>query len=365
MTERTPRRRIGVGALSAVVVLLSIIGITIAWFVNRGNGTDDSRDFRLATPETRELGSAVLASGILRLKTGSEVRVGSQASGVVSELNVTVGSHVERGGVIARIDARGLEARLALAKAETRVASEDLRRATLELSRAESLARSGLAAARDIEDRKLDVARAEAQLLRAERSVAVVETDLGYTIIRSPISGTNASVSTQKGETVAASFATPTFATVIADGALQLVALTDETDIGRIANEAAVRFTVEAFPAEEFPGRVQSIAPKGVIIAGVVNYEVLIDIGPVPPALKPDMTANVQIQTASRKALMLPAAAVQRDGAQRYVTLDRKGEALRRNVTVGVRDGGWVEIRQGVSVTDTVRVIGDAEEPKP
>lgn len=350
MTRRSPLRAVGAG-----VVLLGLV-IAGAWWWRSGPTANDAGTFKVVRPEARVLNAAVLATGTLRLKTGSEVRIGSQASGVVSKLNVTVGSEVKRGSIIARLDSRSVEARLAVAQAEIAVIEIEQQRARAELRRAEELAPLGLLAQRELEQRRLDVASAEAQRTRAERAVELIETELGHTIIRSPIDGTIAAVSTQEGETVAASFAAPTFATVIADGALQLIALVDETDIGRISPGAIVRFTVEAFPAEEFPGRVRSIAPKGVIIAGVVNYEALIDITPVPAQLKPDMTANVQIQTASRTALLLPAEAVQRDGAQRYVLLDRKGETLRRNVTVGIRDGGWLEIRQGISAGDTIRV---------
>lgn len=357
MSRGFPLRALGAGAL----VLALAAG---TWFWLRETSSDAPDAFRIVSPESRELNAAVLATGTLRLKTGSEVRIGSQVSGVVSELNVTVGSPVKRGGIIARLDSRSIDARLAVAKADVEVMDVELQRARAELRRVQTLVPSGLLSQREFDERRLDVTAAEARLRRAQRAVTLIETELGYTVIRSPIDGTIAAVSTQKGETVAASFAAPTFATVIADGALQLIALVDETDIGRITPGAAVRFTVEAFPAEEFAGRVRSIAPKGVIIAGVVNYEALIDISPVPPQLKPDMTANVQIQTASRRALMLPTEAVQRDGTQRFVLLERKGAPLRRNVTVGMREGRWIEIRQGISANETIRVPTAARESR-
>ena len=80
----------------------------------------------------------------------------------------------------------------------------------------------------------LDLADVKARLEKARRDAAVVKTDLGYAVITAPISGTVASVSTQKGETVAAAFSTPTFATIIADDAMELVAMVDETDIGNV-----------------------------------------------------------------------------------------------------------------------------------
>ncbi len=104
-----------------------------------------------------------------------------------------------------------------------------------------------LAPANDVEDRTLDLADAEARLAKARSDAAVVQSDLQYAVIRAPISGTVASVSTQKGETVAASFETPTFATIIAEDALELVALVDETDIGAVS--PATRCTLPSRPS--------------------------------------------------------------------------------------------------------------------
>jgi macrolide-specific efflux system membrane fusion protein len=173
-------------------------------------------------------------------------------------------------------------------------------------------------------------------------------------VIRSPITGTVASVTTQEGETVAASFSTPTFATIIEDGALELIALVDETDIGNVALGNPVSFTVESFPALEFAGRVERIAPKGTIISGVVNFEVMISIDSPVEQLKPDMTTNVSIRTAEREALVLPSAAIQKDDSGRYVWVEKNGELQRRTVTVGARDAGITEIREGVVAGDRV-----------
>jgi RND family efflux transporter MFP subunit len=311
---------------------------------------------RYAQPERRTVAASVLATGIVRLKVGAEVRVGSQLSGIVEELNVTVGSKIEAGDVIARIDSRGLEARLAQARAQIAVIEQEVRRAEIELARARELDQQNLIARTDVEDRALALAEAQARLAKARRDAEVVATDLSYAEIRSPISGTIASVATQEGETVAASFTTPTFVTIIDDDALELIAMVDETDIGNVAVSNPVRFTVESFPLEEFEGQVARIAPKGSIISGVVNFEVMIDIQSPSALLKPDMTANVSIQTAERQALVLPRDAVQRAGSQRFVYVERDGQLARRPVTVGTREAGVVEILQGVSQADRVLV---------
>jgi macrolide-specific efflux system membrane fusion protein len=228
----------------------------------------------------------------------------------------------------------------------------------VELARSERLDQQKLVARSDVEDKALAVGEARARLEKARRDAAVVETDLNYAVIRSPITGTVASVTTQEGETVAASFSTPTFATIIEDGALELIALVDETDIGNVAVGNPVSFTVESYPALEFTGRVARIAPKGTIISGVVNFEVMISIdSPVEQSvagLKPDMTTNVSIRTAEREALVLPSAAIQKDDSGRYVWVEKGGELQRRTVTVGARDAGITEIRDGVVAGDRV-----------
>src|SRR5690606_9352404 len=250
-----------------------------------------------------------------RLRVGAEVRIGSQLSGIVEQLNVEVGSRIRKGDVIAKIDSRGIEARLAQARAQIGVIETEVRRAEVELERSRKLDEEKLVARSDVEDRQLALDEAWARLVKARRDADVVQTELGYAVLRAPISGTVAAVSTQEGETVAAAFTTPTFATIIEDNALELIAMVDETDIGNVAVGNGVTFTVEAYPTEEFTGRVERIAPKGTIISGVVNFEVMISIdqsgdGDRTGLLRPDMTANVSLRTAEREALVVPSEAI-------------------------------------------------------
>lgn len=311
---------------------------------------------RTVSPSRRTVDSSVIATGAVRLKVGADVRVGAQVSGIVQELNVSVGSQVREGDVLARIDSRGLQARLAQQRAQAAVIEHELARARVEKARVDSLAERKLVAASVVEDRAMSVAETQARLEKARRDTDVAATELAYTVIRAPISGTVASVTTQKGETVATSFTAPTFVTIIGNDALQLVALVDETDIGAVAVGNAVTFTVEAWPAEEFSGRVERIAPRGTIISGVVNYEVMIGIRGRIEMLKPDMTANLSIRTAQRDALVLPNEAVLREGSERFVFVDENGKPARRDVVVGSRSGDVTEIRRGIAAQDKVLV---------
>lgn len=350
------------GPAIAGLLLAAALSVSAWWLLGQKDDSENGLTLDgYTTVETRSIASTVLATGIIRLRVGAEVRVGSQLSGIVEELNVVVGSKIAKGDVLARIDSRSLQARLEQANAQARVLQQEVKRAEVELERARQLDLQKLAPANDIEDRTLDLANAQARLEKARRDAAVVETDLQYAVITAPITGIVASVATQKGETVAASFETPTFATIIAVDALELVALVDETDIGTVEPGNAVYFTVEAYPIQEFQGVVKQIAPKGTIISGVVNFEVMIDIQSPVTALKPDMTANVSIRTAEREALVLPSNALQRDGFDQYVFVEENGAITRRNVSVGTREAGFTEIRQGLSKGSKVALVTRSE----
>jgi RND family efflux transporter MFP subunit len=240
--------------------------------------------------------AAVTATGTVRLKTGAEVRVGAQISGLVSRLDVEVGSKVARGQVIAVIDSRGFPERVEQARAQIRVDRLTIEKQEKQLARLRPLAQESLVSRGEVEDVEADLALARARFSKSLADLRVVESDRPYLTIRAPIDGIIASISTQQGETVAASFSAPTFVTVIDTRALELVAMIDETDIGLVQPGDAVAFTTETHPDHELHGEVQRVAPKATVVSGVVNYEVTIAIRDGIDELKPDMTANVTIR---------------------------------------------------------------------
>jgi macrolide-specific efflux system membrane fusion protein len=319
---------------------------------------------RMIHPEQRMVANTVNATGTVRLRVGSEVRVGSQLSGIVKKLNVTVGSHVRAGQMIAEIDDASFRARLADADAQAELDRARMERAQVSYDRSQKLLSQGLIPAQQEEDLRLALEEAKAKHQKSLRDRDLVNVDLRYVRIRAPISGIVASVSTQEGETVAASFTAPTFVTIIADHALQLIAMVDETDIANVRAGNPVTFTVDSFSTREFPGRVASIAPKATIVSGVVNYEITVNISRDAQLLKPDMTANVSIQTAQHEALILPAAAVQREGEQSFVYVAGKAGPERKPVVVGNKEGEIVEIKRGVSASDGIFLPASAEHNK-
>lgn len=341
-------------------------GATGFYVARRGGSQRSEAEVRIVHAERRLIASTVNATGTIRLRVGAEVRVGSQLSGIVKELNVTVGSHVKAGDVIAEIDDRPIQARLAEAEAQVEMDRATLERAQVNYRRAQELVSQALIPTQQADDLRLALQEAKAKYEKALRDRDLVKVDLGYVQIRAPISGTVASVSTQRGETVAASFAAPTFVTIIGEHALELVAMVDETDIANVRRGNPVTFTVDAYPSRDFDGTVERVAPKATIVSGVVNYEVTIAIRKDEELLKPDMTANVSVQTAQHSALVVPSAAVQHDGEQAFVYLSGGASPERRPVVTGNKENGFVEIKKGITETDAVLLPGaKAESAKP
>ncbi|HVA64348.1 MAG TPA: efflux RND transporter periplasmic adaptor subunit [Terriglobales bacterium] len=312
-------------------------------------------------PQFRRLAASVTTTGTVRLRTGAEVRVGSQVSGIVSQLNVAVGSRIRQGDVIAGIDPRPLQSKLDEARAQVAVDRVAVAKAQRDLDRGRQLLADGLVPRQQGEDLAWQLQSAQAQLASARSLLAAAQLDLSYAVIRAPISGTVASVATQEGETVAAAFASPTFITIVQDRALELDALVDETDIGNVRPGDPVQFTVETFPDRMLRAVVRRVDPSAVLVSGVVNYSVVAEMARVPNFLRPDMTANITIATSTRQAWMVPDGAVRRDGDGAYVLVAGGGAPQRVAVGVGERAGGWTEVTSGLAAGAKVG-LGPAPE---
>jgi HlyD family secretion protein len=173
--------------------------------------------------------------------------------------------------------------------------------------------------------------------------------DRSFTVLRSPIGGVVASVATQEGETVAAGLNAPTFVTVVDLERLQVNAYVDEVDIGKVATGQRAVFTVDAFPARDFSGRVAAIYPTATIQDNVVKYVVALDIdGEYAGLLRPEMTASVRIELDARTVLAVPVRAIRQDAGRSVVHVVNGDRPEVRPVRVGWRDGPWAEVTDGL-----------------
>lgn len=246
--------------------------------------------------------TAVKATGVIKPMIGAEVRVGSRISGVVRRLLVRVGDTVAAGQLLAELDDRDLAARRNEALAALELAQANLDYARADFGRKRELGAASLLAQADLDLARRGLGVAEQQLAGAKASLAFANTQLAYAKIFAPISGVVASVSTQEGETVAASFAAPTFVTLVDLKRLEVWAYVDETDIGRIHVGQRATFTVDTYGDETFDGTVTAIYPRPEIRDNVVNYVTVLRFDPVRDrTLRPEMTTTVRIAVDARE----------------------------------------------------------------
>lgn len=313
----------------------------------------------------RDMTSVVKATGVVRPMIGAEVRVGSRVSGVVRRLHVRVGDTVEQGQLLAELEADELRARCAQAEAALESTRASRAYAQADLERRRELAREALLARSDLDLAERAAAVAEAQVAEAEANLAYARTQLAYARIHAPIAGIVASVSTQEGETVAASFAAPTFVTLIDLDRLEVWAYVDETDIGRIQPGQGARFTVDTYPDAPFEGRVTTIYPQAEVRDNVVNYVAVVALVPVAGrTLRPQMTATVRIALDRHDgALVVPRRAVRREDGRTVVLCPEGDQVVRRPVTTGVKDESHCEVTGGLTEGDVV-LVGESTEAK-
>jgi len=350
-----------------VVVVLGLLGAGVAGWkrldTTHARQGSDSQEFVRVT--RRDVGTVAKATGVIKPMIGAEVNVGSSVSGVVMRLFVQIGDRVAKGQLLAELDSRALAARRDADAAALQVAQENLDYAGVDLRR-----KRQLNDARIISRSELDLAEkanAVAMLTRDQARATLNDssTQLGFTKIFAPIGGVVSSVSTQEGETVAASFASPTFVTLLDLSKLEVWAYVDETDIGHIHVGRKARFTVDTYGDREFAGTVTSIHPKAEIRDNVVDYVVVIRFT-APPGfvLRPEMTTTVTVDLDRHThVLALPVRAVRREAGRTFVLCRDNGKTEQRWVGTGLRDDSYFEILTGLREGDEV-LIGDTDSHK-
>jgi macrolide-specific efflux system membrane fusion protein len=289
--------------------------------------------------------------GTVKPKVGAEIKVGSQVSGIVSELKVGIGQYVEKGDLLASLDNSVLHERAILNFAEATAAESELDFAMLQLARREGMT---TLPKEELELAKKNVRVFEARLKQFEAKARESKILLGYTEILAPISGTIASISTYEGETVAASLAAPTFVNIIDLKRQEVQTYVDETDIGSVYAGQKVMFRLESFPDKEIDGIVRAINPKPQVVNDVVNYIVLIDFThPEGVIIRPEMTAQVNFVLAEKEAaIVLSSKAVLRDSGQYFVIKKVGGNWRSHVVTIGLKESGRMEVLSGLTEGD-------------
>jgi len=307
---------------------------------------DTPIEYQTATVTRGNLTQVVTATG--QLGPVVNVQVGSQISGIVKELFVDFNSVVKSNQVIARIDPSTYQ--LGVMKAEAQVADSKANQtlARVQASRADSLFTNSLISSSDHDTAAAQLQQADAQVQIDESTLKNAQVQLSYCTIYAPVDGVVISRNVDVGQTVAASFNTPTVFVIANDlSKMQIDALVSEADIGGVAVGQDVNFTVDAYPYRTFHGRVNQVRYGAVTNQNVVTYDSVISVSNADLKLLPSMTANVQIITAQRNdTLKVPNAALRFHppetlGADSHTnaTAQTQAQAPRREGDAGGRGG--------------------------
>ncbi len=252
--------------------------------------------YETAKVERATISNSVTATGTI--EPVNKVEVGTQVSGIISKIYVDYNSIVKKGQVIAELDKINLESELASAKANLASSKSELDYQETNYKRMKALHDKGFISDDDFDIADLSYKKAKEAYLVQLQTVQKAQTNLGYATITSPIDGVVLSKDVEEGQTVAASFSTPTLFTIARDLTdMQVVANVDEADIGNVRDGQRVTFTVDAFPDDTFEGRVKQVRQQGEEESNVVTYEVVISAPNNDLKLKPQLTANVNIYT--------------------------------------------------------------------
>ncbi len=238
------------------------------------------------------------------------VEVGTQVSGKVETIYVDFNSVVKKGDLLAELDKLTLNESLSRAQANLTSAESQLKYAKLTYERTKQLYEQNAATLAAYQEAQNSYTQAQMSKKNAQASYDQAKVDLGYASIYSPIDGVVLDRAVEVGQTVAASFSTPTLFTLANDlTRMQVEANVDEADIGQVKVEQMVTFTVDAYPDDVFEGKVNQIRMQPITTSNVVTYTVIIEAPNPEQKLFPGMTASVTIVTESASGLAVPAEA--------------------------------------------------------
>ena len=343
-------------------LILAGIVVVAGLFVTLGLNRSTQAQHFAAKVERGEIRDVVEATGTIN--SVITVQVGSQVSGTIAKLNADFNSRVHKGDVVALIDPalfngallqatadlENAKANLEAARANLEKARAGLVQTKADYDRAVGLTRDGVMSQQQLDLAKsnydaanasvgaaaANITQAEAQISQKKAAVTIAQTNLDYTVIRSPIDGTVVARNVDVGQTVAASLQAPTIFTIAQDlTKMWVYAKTDESDVDNIKVGKQVTFKVDALPKQTFQGVVSQIRMNPTTVQSVVTYDTIIEFANPELKLFPGMTAYVTIPVATaQNVLKLP------NTALRYKPPMPAEEVLALYQRYGIEDGG-------------------------
>ena len=293
--------------LAGAIVLA---GLGLWYFLRGGRSGGEAGKYKTALVDRGDVAMTVTATGTISAVT--TVQVGSQVSGIIAALYADFNTPVTKGQLVAELDPTTFEAAVAQRRADVEQSEVRLRNARAQMLRQEQLLAKQLVAQADYDLAKADFDALEAQISQVKAALLQAQTNLGYTRIRSPIDGVVVDRQYDIGQTVAASFQAPTLFTIAQDlTKMQVQADVDQSDIGRIRVGQSARFTVDAYPDEEFVGAITQVRLNATVNQNVVTYPVIVGVENGELKLRPKMTADLSVEVDRvRDVLRIPNAAL-------------------------------------------------------
>lgn len=337
--------------------------------------------YETAKVERATISNSVTATGTI--EPVNKVEVGTQVSGIISKIYVDYNSIVKKGQVIAELDKINLESELASAKANLASSKSELDYQETNYKRMKALHDKGFISDDDFDIADLSYKKAKEAYLVQLQTVQKAQTNLGYATITSPIDGVVLSKDVEEGQTVAASFSTPTLFTIARDLTdMQVVANVDEADIGNVRDGQRVTFTVDAYPDDTFEGRVKQVRQQGEEESNVVTYEVVISAPNNDLKLKPQLTASVNIYTEEiENVVSVPAKALRFSPSKEMMNDGEKikdcnatnklwikeanilkAYPVKTGITNGIRTQILEGVKEGTTVITNAKAKGGTEE---
>jgi HlyD family secretion protein len=358
----------------------AIVAATGYWLWQANYGESAAKRYKTQAVEAGDLTRTVSANGTLNPVV--LVNVGTQVSGTVKKLHVDFNDRVRAGQVLLELDPALYAAQVKQSEANLHSAEAALELARANEARSRTLFDQQFISRQDLDTAVQALKSAAAQVELAGAQLAKDRTNLNYSVIKSPVSGVVVNRTVDVGQTVAASFQTPTLFQIAQDLAkMQIDSSFAEADVGVIRVGQAVQFSVDAFPNRSFSAQVRQIRLNATTQQNVVTYDVVVGVDNPDEILMPGMTAYVNVIVAQRKnAMLVPNAALRfspqqaperappaKPGADRedaatgtvYVLQAQRMRPVK--IAIGIADSRFTEVLSGeLKVGDHV-AVGEAQ----
>ena len=371
---------------SSIIVLVAAIVVFFGYkyFTTEKKASIAAQTVKLSK---QNVTTSVTATGTV--EPVDQVDVGTQVSGIINHIYADYNSPVKKGQLLAELDKTNLQESVNNALAQYNASLNELNYYQQNYNRQNNMYKSGVISKADYEQAAYQVKNSQQTVSQRKTALAQARTNVSYANIYAPIDGIILSREVEEGQTVAATMTTPTLFTIAKDiTKMQVEANVDEADIGGVEVGQRVSFTVDAYPQEEFSGRVRQVRLSATTESNVVTYTVIIDADNPEQKLKPGLTATITIFTQELKDIdTVPASAIafspDTETLQKYYQQNQikakipeiktgknkekyiwiknnDGSLSQKQITIGINDGINIQVVSGL--TGSEQIVTSLEE---